>query len=138
MNRTELQRISRLRVEEAKVLLDNGYFSGAYYILGYSVECALKACIARQIRRYDIPDRKLINDSYTHDLEKLVSVSGLKDELQKESRANRTLGLNWAVAKDWKVDSRYEIGVSESKAKDLFTAVTGRRDGVLSWLRKWW
>ena len=82
MNRTDLQRISRLRVKEAKVLLDNRYFSGAYYVLGYGVECALKACIAKQIRRHDFPDRKLVNDSYAHDPEKLLSVSGLKDELQ--------------------------------------------------------
>ncbi|RLC09228.1 MAG: DNA-binding protein, partial [Deltaproteobacteria bacterium] len=26
-------------------MLDNGYFNGAYYLLGYSVECTLKACI---------------------------------------------------------------------------------------------
>ncbi|MCH9011178.1 MAG: HEPN domain-containing protein, partial [Chloroflexi bacterium] len=79
MNRADLQEISSLRVEEARVLLRNGYYSGAYYLIGYAVECALKACIAKQIRRYDFPDRKLVNDSYTHDLEKLLGVSGLKE-----------------------------------------------------------
>jgi len=39
MNRVDLQKLSRIRVKEAKVLLDNGYFNGAYYLLGYSVEC---------------------------------------------------------------------------------------------------
>ena len=127
-----------MRVKEAKVLLDNGYFSGAYYILGYAVECALKACIAKQIRRYDFPDRRLINDSYTHDLDRLLSVSGLIYELRRERRANSALDVNWGIVEDWKVDSRYETGVSESKARDLFAAVTARRGGVLPWLKRRW
>ena len=62
MNRYDLQKLSRLRVREAKVLLDNKCYEGAYYLLGYAVECALKACIARQTKAFDFPDRKLIND----------------------------------------------------------------------------
>jgi HEPN domain-containing protein len=138
MNRDDLQCITRLRVKEAKVLLENGYFSGAYYLLGYAVECAIKACIAKRIKRYDFPDRKLINDSYSHELEKLLSVSGLKAELQKEIRNNPNLEVNWAIVKDWSVESRYLPDISETTAKDFYSAVTARRNGVLSWLKKWW
>jgi HEPN domain-containing protein len=138
MNRDDLQRIARLRVKEARVLLENGYFSGAYYLLGYAVECALKACIAKQIKRYDFPDRKLINDSYSHELEKLLSVSGLKAELQKEIRNNPKLEVNWAIVKDWSVESRYSTDISETTARDFYSAVTTRKNGVLSWLKKWW
>ena len=52
MYKRDLQRISDIRLSEAKVLLDNEYYSGAYYQLGYSVECALKACIAKQVQRH--------------------------------------------------------------------------------------
>jgi len=138
MNRDDLQRISRLRVKEARVLFKNGYFSGAYYLLGYAVECALKACIAKQIKRYDFPDRKLINDSYSHELEKLLSVSGLKAELQEEIRSNPKLEVNWAIVKDWSVQSRYSTDISETTVRDFYSAVTTRKDGVLSWLKKWW
>jgi HEPN domain-containing protein len=138
MNRDDLQRISRLRVKEARVLFKNGYFSGAYYLLGYAVECALKACIAKQIKRYDFPDRKLINDSYSHELEKLLSVSGLKAELQEEIRSDPKLEVNWAIVKDWSVQSRYSTDISETTARDFYSAVTTRKDGVLSWLKKWW
>jgi HEPN domain-containing protein len=138
MNRDDLQRISRLRVKEARILFKNGYFSGAYYLLGYAVECALKACIAKQIKRYDFPDRKLINDSYSHELEKLLSVSGLKAELQEEIRSNPKLEVNWAIVKDWSVQSRYSTDISETTARDFYSAVTTRKDGVLSWLKKWW
>ena len=59
MNRNDFQKISRLRVKEAKALLDNGYPAGAYYLMGYAVECALKACIAKQTKRYDFPYEKM-------------------------------------------------------------------------------
>lgn len=97
MNRADLQRLSRLRVDEAKVLLDNGRFEGAYYLLGYAVECALKACIAKQINRYDFPDRRMVVDSYTHDLEQLLRVSGLEGQLRADLRSNPDLNLNWVI-----------------------------------------
>ena len=52
MNRDDLQRISKLRVEEARDLRNKDFYSGAYYLLDYAVECALKACIAKQIVKY--------------------------------------------------------------------------------------
>jgi hypothetical protein len=68
MNRTDLQKLSRMRVKEAKALLDAGQSCGAYYLTGYAVECALKACIAKQVRRNDFPDKRTVTESYTHDL----------------------------------------------------------------------
>ena len=74
MNRKNLQTLTELRLKEAKVLLDQGFQDGAYYLLGYAVECALKSCIAKQFREYDFPDKKLVLDSHTHELSKLLSV----------------------------------------------------------------
>ena len=133
-----MQKISQLRIMEAKVLLDNGYYSGAYYISGYAVECALKACIAKQIGQYDFPDRKIFDGFYSHNLENLLGISGFKDELQQQASINRILDANWAIVKDWRVDSRYDIGIRETRARDLYSAVTARKNGVLSWLKKWW
>ncbi len=138
MNRNDLQNLSRLREKEAKVLLDNGYFAGAYYLLGYAVECALKACIAKQIRRYDFPDLTLVRDSYTHNLEKLFNLSGLKNDLQREFRTHPNLEVNWTTVKDWSEQTRYNSGISEKSAGDFYSAVTARQHGVLSWLRKRW
>lgn len=138
MNRNDLQRVSRLRIKEARVLLKEGCFLGAYYLLGYAVECALKARIAKQIKRHDFPDRKLINDSYTHDLGKLLRLSGLEIELQEETKNNRSLEVNWAVIKDWSEESRYFTDIPKSTATDLYSAVMGRKDGFLSWVKKRW
>lgn len=39
--------------------MDQGLYDGAYYLSGYAVEWALKACIAKNVKRYDFPDRKM-------------------------------------------------------------------------------
>jgi hypothetical protein len=138
MNRADFQKVSTLRVSEAKVLIDNGYFAGAYYLLGYSIECALKACISKQVKQYDFPDKKLIIESYTHNLETLLNLSGYKNELYNGFKLDPVLEQNWATVKDWKEDSRYNVTITEKDARDLYSAVTQRKSGVLTWLIKRW
>lgn len=138
MNRRELQQLSRLRVQDAKILLDNGRHLGAYYLLGYAVECALKACIAKQIRQHDFPDRKLVNDSYTHDLERLMTISGLKSTFDTEIETYDHLAANWAFVRDWSEGSRYETDLPGPTARNFYSAVTAPGDGVLSWLKRHW
>ena len=77
MNSSDLQKLASLRIKEAKTLLDNDRYEGAYYLAGYAVECALKACIAKKTKRFDFPDKELANKSYTHKLEALVGQSGM-------------------------------------------------------------
>lgn len=55
MNRRDLKDLAAIRVREASLLLKNKQYSGAYYLAGYAVECALKACISKETRRYDFP-----------------------------------------------------------------------------------
>ncbi len=43
MNRAELQRLAKDRLLDAKALFAARRWSGAYYLAGYAVECALKA-----------------------------------------------------------------------------------------------
>ena len=138
MNRDDLQRISKLRVKEARALRDKGFYSGAYYLLGYAVECALKACIAKQIMKYDFPDQKMINKSYTHNLEQLLSVSGLKLQLKDEMDVNPDLELNWSIVAGWNEHYRYEHHISKATMIDFYRAVASNRNGVLKWLKKYW
>lgn len=88
MNRQDLQWLARTRLDEARVLLAAKKYDGAYYLAGYAVECALKACIAKQVRKFDFPDKKLALDSYSHDLEQLLSVAGLKQLHEQEKETN--------------------------------------------------
>lgn len=138
MNRNDLQTLADLRVVDARVLLDAGRFPAAYYLLGYAVECALKACIAKQIKEHDFPDRQLVLDSYTHNLEQLLRISGLKPQFDLQMKANTTFEVNWTTIKDWTEAARYDNNVPEVRARDLLNAVTDPTSGVLTWLKTVW
>jgi HEPN domain-containing protein len=138
MNRTDLQNLARMRLRDARLLLWSDRFESAYYLAGYAVECALKACIARETRRHDFPDKKLANDSFTHDLEKLVDVAGLSAKMASLQAANRQFELNWTIVKDWTEQSRYLPFVAPQIARDFYSAITARQNGIMTWLRQQW
>ncbi len=138
MNRFDFQELAELRVKEAEALLNQNYFDGAYYLLGYAVECAFKACIAKTTKEYDFPpDRKTVEAIYQHDPSKLLKASGLETELKTQRQANVALDSSWKEVEKWSEQSRYQTGKSEAEAKDFYSAVVGT-DGVLSWLKNYW
>jgi hypothetical protein len=138
MNRYSYQQISRIRILEAKNLLNNGYYSGAYYLSGYAVECGLKACFAKQMRRFDIPDKRIINDVFTHNLVSLVKLAGLSSVFEENRRSDPSFDINWAIVKDWSSEARYSLGITQAQANDLFHACTERGHGVLNWIKMRW
>lgn len=137
MTRRDLQNISRLRIQEAKLLLINSSYSGAYYLAGYSVECGLKACIARQMRQSNIPDKKFIQEIYTHNLKDLVKSAGLETNRVDYEKANVNFAAHWAIVKDWNETSRYNI-FTQVKAQELYNSITTNKGGVLAWIRQYW
>jgi len=138
MNRFDLQKMAEERVADAAALLAAERFQAAYYLCGYAIECALKACIARKTREFDFPDRKLANDSYVHDLEKLLKVAGIELLLEEDGRQNGVFAANWVTVQDWSEASRYDASITPAEASELFLAVTDELNGVLAWLKKWW
>lgn len=119
------------------MLLRSQRYEGVYYLSGYVVECALKACIAKLTRRHDFPDKETVNRSYRHNLSDLVGVAGLELELRRQMKADRLFEVNWSVVKDWSEQSRYQRPTGE-EARDLYSAVAHRQHGVLQWLRRHW
>jgi len=57
MNRTDLKNLAEERLGDAQVLFDNNRFGAAYYVVGYAVECGLKACIAKLTKAEDFYDK---------------------------------------------------------------------------------
>ena len=53
---------------------------------GYALECAIKACIARQVKKHDFPDNNIANACYTHKLGDLLGVAGLKQKLLEKEK----------------------------------------------------
>lgn len=134
MNRQDLQNLALTRLEEVEVLLNNHKYSGAYYLSSYVIECALKACIAKQTQEFEFPDKKTVMDSYTHDLEKLVKVAKLDKEL-KSLLNDANFSLRWLEVRDWSEESRYKTH-NRQKALDIYSAITDPTHGVLQWLQQ--
>lgn len=138
MNRLELRQLAEDRIADAKILLDAGRWSGAYYLAGYALECGLKACIAKLTNQDDFPrDRKFVEECYTHNLEKLLKAAGLKPVLDADTLANPAFLGYWGVSKDWQETSRYEQK-TQAEAETLYEAIANNPDGVPPWIRIRW
>lgn len=136
VTRREFQRLADLRAQESAVLLHNRKMQGAYYLAGYAIECALKACIAKETKRHEFPPKQeYVRDVYTHDLTKLLRLAGLDKQLENDMQSNPALAINWGVVKYWAEKSRYVV--SGLNGRDMHRALTGP-DGVLTWIKQRW
>lgn len=136
ITRTHLRQLADLRVQEAQALLGIGHAAGAYYLAGYAVECALKACIcAHGQPDHFPPPPEEVKELYSHNLEKLLSRALLAEALK--AHPDGTLKSNWALVKDWSEQSRYNFPEA-TQAEQLLTAVADPAHGVLPWLRLHW
>jgi HEPN domain-containing protein len=139
LNRTDLQQLANDRVLDAEALLGAGRWSGAYYMSGYAIECALKSCIAKKTNLHDFPDKSAVQTSFTHNLVELLELAGLKLQLQLDMTpaTNPVLAVNWQLVKDWDERARYEQK-TESNARELYEAVIDPVNGVLTWIKVRW
>ena len=129
--------MANTRLREARTLFDAEEYSGAYYLAGYAVECALKACIAKRTREHDFPDKKLVNDSHTHDLTKLLQLAELKVDLETVMQGDPAMQSSWDAIQDWSETSRYERK-SLQEATDLLVAIEDQNGGLLPWIKLHW
>jgi hypothetical protein len=119
------------------VLLEK-LWTGAYYMAGLSVECALKSCLAGEVREHDFPDKDFVNAMYVHNLEKLFKLNGaLWLALQTDMKSHQKLNINWSTVKDWDDGKRYAI-VEELEARALYDATTEAGLGVMEWIQGRW
>lgn len=138
MNRNDFHELSRMRRKDALALLKAKQYPGAYYMLGYAVECALKACFAKKTKKHDYPDKDVVNKAYTHKLAELLVPTELKKDFEEDMKSNPKLELNWKLVTDWNESKRYERNITAAEAKDLYSACTSRTNGVLPWIMKRW
>ena len=138
MNRTDLQVLADIRVADAEALLEAGRWAAAYYLVGYAVECGLKACAARRIREHDVPERSFVNGFYTHRFDELLRISGFVSFLIEQNSKDPQFRENWETLDDWNEALRYNPDVTEEEARDLFAAVSDPLHGVLPWLKTLW
>jgi HEPN domain-containing protein len=130
-----LRQLAITRLDEAKLLARENHFSGAYYLAGYAIECALKARIAAQFRENEIPDKNLVNKIYTHDLAALLGLAELERSLETERQSDPDLDRRWSIVKNWTEQARYAVW-TEEQAVAMLDGVDGdgKTGGLFQWL----
>jgi hypothetical protein len=138
MNRDDFQQLADLHLLHAQALMEARLYSGAYYLCGYVVECALKACICKRTNQFDFyasPDDA--RKAWSHKFGDLVKISGLEEELNAARQSDVALGVNWKTVANWSEDSRYEQQ-GQKEANDLMAAIADSNHGVLSCIKRYW
>ena len=137
LTKADLEALAETRLQDAILLLQTGRSSSAYYLAGYAVELALKACVAKAFQPNAIPDKAFVNEIYTHSLERLLSTAGLLPPFSADSKADPQLATAWGIASKWRDSSRYLVWDSIS-AGDLIQAIGDPQHGVFQWVKKYW
>jgi HEPN domain-containing protein len=137
VNRLDFQTLAHEKIMEAKLLLDAGKWTGAYYLAGYAVECGIKACIAKLFRSDEFPEKSFSDKCYIHDIEKLVVLAELKPARDADCAANPNLAYNWTTAVQWTEASRYDRK-TQKDAQGLYDAITDPTHGVFPWIQARW
>ena len=137
LNRELLRQLSEQHLANAHVLLEQRRWPGAYYLAGYSVECALKACIAKLTKVHDFP-HKDSPKAFTHRLDVLVGLAELEQARIDKAKSSLDFKLNWAVILEWSEESRYDLSAGDREARNLIHAISDNQEGVLPWIKLHW
>lgn len=137
LTKHDLERLAQTRLDDASLLFAGGRYSSSYYLTGYAVELAIKACIANLIPANAIPDKGFINAIYTHKLDSLLSTAGLRPHFDTDAKTDLQFAVNWSIVNNWSQDSRYQFWDQFSTAT-LLTAINDPNHGVFRWVQTHW
>ena len=149
MNSTlEIKELATARLEDAKILLANSRYEGAFYLAGYAIELTLKAKICTHL---DIDD--LFSDNptthskgslgrfresvKTHDFFVLLNLCGLNRKLEVEQEDNIYFKENWSLLfqKSWNEGVRYKQDhIEASDVTTIINFLTEPTKGLLQWI----
>ncbi len=137
LSRQRLQKLSIGKIDDAVLLANAGRWDNAYYLAGYAIELAFKACIARRFAAEAIPDKKFVLAVHSHNLKELAGLADLKGELQAREAADSQFAANWGIIGQWLPDTRYQAS-DDAAAQLLIEAIRDPDHGVLSWIQTYW
>jgi len=137
LTKNVLEELATARLREAVSLFDDGHCSGAYYLGGYVVELALKACISASFQPDAIPDKRFVEKIYVHDLKKLVELAGLEAERREKISADRLFAAHWEYIAEWSENTRYKV-TGEGTSRSFIEALRDPDHGVFEWIRTHW
>jgi HEPN domain-containing protein len=134
LTKQQLVQLADGKLEDAKLLLEQGRAESAYYLAGYAIELMLKAIVTKTILAEAIPSREFIKDILTHDFEKLVRLARLADALRSRKDEEPQFAARWQIVGEWDEQSRYQFR-QPAEAEALVEAIEHVDYGVLQWLR---
>jgi HEPN domain-containing protein len=137
LSRNDLQKLAEVRLEDSIILFNAGKSSSAYYLAGYCIELALKACISKLFQADVIPDKDFVQAVYTHSLESLLNVAGLLFQLKEDAKSDPQLAAYWGIASKWNEASRYHLWDQVATAT-LIQSIQDPNHGVFQWVKKHW
>lgn len=140
MDRADWHQLAEERLLDAQALLAAGRWSGAYYLAGYAVECALKSCVLAHLASdlgVIFRDKRFSEKSWSHNFDELVRLADLTSIRDSNFKANPALRVNWETVGVWTETSRYQL-IAEPRAIEILQAIDHPTDGVLPWLRRFW
>ena len=137
ITKNDLEKLAQVRLDDAILLQHAGRSSSAYYLAGYAVELALKACISKLFQHNVIPDKAFVDAIYTHKLDNLLSTTGLAVKFKADCETDHLLAAYWGVASQWRETSRYEFWDPIS-AGSMLQAVHEPKHGVFQWVKQHW
>lgn len=148
-SRAELHTLTYQRIDEAKVLLPLNFADAAFYLVGYSIELALKAAVCRTLDQNDFyqPDRgnkaaryvqdRIFREFKTHNYSDLLVLSGLSAKFETAREVDVSLNDAWEQIDymSWSEQVRYQSGTkSPVEVYDFLNAV----ETLVQWISNYW
>jgi len=137
MTKNDLEALADTRLGDAKHLFQLARYSAAYYLAGYAVELGIKACIASFFRADVIPEKSFVTAVYSHKLDELLGLAGLKKQFDNDTKSDPVLLAAWGIASKWNETSRYTMW-DQFAAASMIQSIGDQNHGVLQWLKKHW
>lgn len=149
-NNRDFKTIAKARLKTVKILISANDWEGAAYMMGYVLECALKAAICKRLNLVTYPENTRNDkvDGYfmTHKFDQLLIPSGLTDLFS--ATGNRDEFRSWSdftkeYPGEWPA-MRYNPSrlsqFDEIKVKALYNCLTVTPHGIITVMnrkRRW-
>lgn len=148
-SRSTLQKLTHQRLVDAAILLTANQPDTAFYLAGYTIECALKAAVCRTLDQDDFyqPDRnnkggryvqdRVFREFKTHNYSDLLVLSGLSAKFDEARLVDSQLDSAWLIVgrNRWSEQNRYELG---TKTNEVVSSFMNAVELIVLWISKHW
>jgi len=142
---TEIRKIAEQKLEDAKLLIEDGRADNAFYLVGYAIELELKAKICERIDVPDLFDESInipgigeVRRKYkTHNLRELLIQSGLWRKYDAKKAEDHDFFEVSSYLLEWNENCRYKPSNSyePSDVELLIQFLEDPDDGFIKWIR---